>query len=75
VVVVVVRDRGHGIPSERLASIFNSFFSTKVGGLGMGLSICRRIIENHGGRIEARNHDNGGAAFSLTLPIPVLAAK
>jgi PAS domain S-box-containing protein len=67
-VVVTVRDRGHGIPQERLPAIFNPFFSTKASGLGMGLSICRRIIENHGGRIEARNHDDGGAVFSISLP-------
>ncbi|MDR3404999.1 MAG: ATP-binding protein [Chthoniobacter sp.] len=73
--VVAVRDRGHGIPPERLPVIFNSFFSTKVSGLGMGLSICRRIIENHGGHIEARNHDDGGATFSFALPVPAGAAK
>ena len=65
VVTVAVRDRGHGIPPERLPAIFDPFFSTKASGLGMGLSICRRIIENHAGRIEARNHDDGGASFQL----------
>lgn len=68
IVAVVVRDRGHGIPTERLPAIFDPFFSTKPSGLGMGLSICRRIIENHAGRIEARNHNDGGASFSFTLP-------
>lgn len=67
-VELCVRDRGHGIPVEKLATIFNPFVSTKAGGLGMGLSISRRIIENHGGRITARNHDAGGACFSFTLP-------
>ena len=65
---IVVRDRGHGIPPERLPIVFNPFVSTKTSGLGMGLSICRRIIENHGGRIEARNHADGGATFRFTLP-------
>jgi len=69
-VAAIVRDRGHGIPPERVSAIFAPFFSTKSSGLGMGLSICRRIIENHGGRIEARNHEDGGAAFYFTLPIP-----
>ena len=67
-VVVTVRDQGHGIPPERLPSVFNPFFSTKASGLGIGLSICRRIIENHAGRIEARNLDDGGASFTFSLP-------
>jgi PAS domain S-box-containing protein len=69
-VVVSIRDRGHGIPPERLAHVFDPFFSTKSDGMGMGLSICRRIIENHAGRIAAQNHDDGGASFSFALPIP-----
>ena len=68
VVMVVVRDRGHGIPPNRLPAIFDPFVSTKANGLGIGLSICRRIIENHAGSIEARNHDDGGAVFCISLP-------
>ncbi len=64
-----IRDRGHGIGAERLKTIFDPFISTKPAGLGMGLSICRRIIENHGGRIEARNRKEGGAAFFFSLPL------
>jgi PAS domain S-box-containing protein len=67
-VLLDIRDRGHGIPPDRLPGIFAPFFSTKADGLGMGLSICRRIIENHDGHIDARNHDGGGACFSITLP-------
>jgi C4-dicarboxylate-specific signal transduction histidine kinase len=67
-VSVSIRDRGHGIQAARLASMFDPFTSTKPNGLGMGLSICRRIIENHGGRIVARNHEDGGATFSFSLP-------
>jgi PAS domain S-box-containing protein len=67
-VVVSIRDHGPGIPAERLESIFEPFHSTKPNGLGMGLSICRRIVENHGGRIEARNHEDGGASFRISLP-------
>jgi PAS domain S-box-containing protein len=74
-VVVAVRDRGHGLPPERLAGIFDSFFTTKTTGLGMGLSICRRIIERHGGRIAARNHADGGATFSFRLPLREDAAR
>lgn len=67
-VLMRVQDRGHGISPERLPSIFEPFFSTKMDGLGMGLSISRTIVESHSGRIEARNHDGGGAVFSVYLP-------
>jgi C4-dicarboxylate-specific signal transduction histidine kinase len=68
-VTASVRDGGRGIPVDRLATIFNPFYTTKSTGLGMGLAICRRIIEAHGGRIEARNQDAGGAVFSFSLPV------
>ena len=67
--VIRVRDRGHGIPAQRLPHVFEPFFSTKANGLGMGLSICRRIVEGHLGRIEACNNEDGGATFSFALPI------
>lgn len=67
-VVVSIRDGGPGIPPEMLGTIFDQFFSTKESGLGMGLSICRRIVENHGGSIAATNHLNGGALFTVTFP-------
>ncbi len=65
---MTVRDHGCGIPSERLEDVFAPFYTTKAHGLGMGLSICRRIVENHGGNIEASNHADGGAVFSISLP-------
>jgi len=68
-IVLRVRDQGHGVQQDQLPVIFDPFFSTKVGGLGMGLSICRRIIENHGGKISAHNHFDGGASFEFTLPL------
>ena len=68
-VLVRIRDYGHGIPPERLPHIFDPFFTTKSSGLGMGLSICRRIIESHGGRIEACNREGGCACFTLWLPV------
>lgn len=67
-VTVSVRDHGCGIPLERLRTVFNPFYTTKAAGLGMGLAICRRVIETHAGRIEAHNHEDGGATFSFTLP-------
>jgi PAS domain S-box-containing protein len=68
-VLITFRDHGHGIPPEKLTSVFDPFYSTKPGGLGVGLSICRRIIENHAGRIEAHHHDDGGASFVCSLPV------
>ena len=67
-VTVSVRDHGCGIPVEQLGKIFTAFHTTKSSGLGMGLAICRRLIEAHGGRIEAGNHEAGGARFSFSLP-------
>ncbi|KEQ02479.1 histidine kinase [Pseudorhizobium pelagicum] len=67
---VSVLDTGHGVPVAELDQIFEAFYSTKADGMGMGLSICRSIVEAHGGRIWASNRDNGeGGLFSFTLPI------
>lgn len=63
-----VRDHGCGIPAEHLDRIFEPFHSTRLNGLGMGLAICRRIAESHGGRILAGNAATGGADFTLSLP-------
>jgi PAS domain S-box-containing protein len=67
-VLLSVRDTGHGIDESHLDRIFESFFSTKDGGLGLGLAICRSIAAAHGGSITAENHPDGGAAFHLSLP-------
>lgn len=67
-VTVKVRDYGCGIPPKELSSIFQPFFTTKSGGLGMGLSICRRMIEAHDGFIAACNHEDGGAVFAFSVP-------
>jgi PAS domain S-box-containing protein len=64
-----VEDSGPGIEPGHLARLFESFFTTKEGGMGMGLPICRSIIEAHGGRIAADNGGaDGGARFTFTLP-------
>ena len=67
--LVSVSDTGVGLPADKLDQIFNSFFTTKAGGTGMGLSISRSIIESHGGQLWAANNNGRGAIFHFTLPI------
>ncbi len=67
VVEIVFSDRGCGIPPEKLPELFDSFFTTKPEGMGVGLSIARWIVLAHGGRISAANGAQGGAEFRFTL--------
>jgi two-component system sensor histidine kinase DctS len=68
--VITVADSGPGVADEDRANIFNAFFSTKDGGMGMGLAICRSIVEAHRGRIEVgRDPELGGARFTVWLPL------
>jgi signal transduction histidine kinase len=67
-VLVEVRDSGIGIDPEHVGQLFNAFFTTKADGMGMGLSICRSIIEAHGGRICASHNDGPGTTLQFTLP-------
>jgi signal transduction histidine kinase len=62
-------DTGSGLPGGLGANIFEPFVSTKPSGLGLGLSICKRIVESHGGVIRAGNRREGGAAFTVSLPV------
>ena len=67
-VLVAVRDSGPGIDPEHLERVFDSFYTTKPSGIGLGLSICRSIIDAHGGRLWAAANEPRGAAFQFTLP-------
>jgi signal transduction histidine kinase len=70
-----VTDTGPGLKDEVIERLYEAFFSTKAEGLGIGLSLCRSIIESHRGRMRAQNLYNGnavsGCRFSFTLPVDV----
>jgi signal transduction histidine kinase len=66
---VMVTDCGVGLPADSADRLFNTFFTTKSSGMGMGLSICRSIIELHGGRIWAIPNVPCGATIQFTLPL------
>jgi signal transduction histidine kinase len=68
-VVVEVRDTGRGFSAEQAPRLFQSFYTTRVGGHGLGLSISRAIIQDHGGTIDAVGTPGGGATFTLRLPV------
>jgi len=67
-VEIFVIDHGPGISAEQLPRLFDSFFTTKADGMGLGLSIARSIVEGHGGTLKAENRRDGGAMFSFDLP-------
>jgi len=67
-VVILARDSGPGIPASQLDHIFEPFFTTKPHGLGMGLAICRSIIQTHRGEISCVNNPGDGVTFRLALP-------
>jgi len=68
-VSVTVADRGPGIPPEALGRVFEPYFTTKRHGTGLGLAIARQTVLDHGGTIEAANAPDGGALFTVTLPV------
>ncbi|ALD93011.1 Signal transduction histidine kinase [Cupriavidus gilardii CR3] len=68
-VVVSVQDRGEGIAADASERIFDPFFTTKASGMGMGLAICRSIVEAHGGTLQARRPEQGGSEFEFRLPV------
>jgi two-component system, NtrC family, sensor histidine kinase HydH len=68
-ILVKVTDNGSGIPQEKLASIFDPYFTTKPEGSGLGLWIAQQIVTAHGGSIQAWNGPSGGAVFAMVLPL------
>ena len=67
--IVEVRDTGVGIDPSSVAQLFTAFHTTKADGMGMGLSICRSIVEAHGGRISVATDLEHGACFVVRLPV------
>jgi signal transduction histidine kinase len=66
---ITFSDNGSGIPPENINRIFDPFFTTKSTGMGMGLAICQRIIQSHGGRLEVKNGLPKGTEFIILLPV------
>jgi signal transduction histidine kinase len=69
-VLVTVQDSGPGLNPESFDHMFDAFYTTKPGGMGMGLSICRSVVDAHGGRIWASRTAGPGATIQFTLPLP-----
>lgn len=65
---IMLEDNGPGLSDEHAKRIFEPFFTTKSNGTGLGMAICRRIVEAHGGRIAAESRPGQGARFEITLP-------
>jgi len=73
--MVSVADRGTGIPSDKLAAIFDPFYTTKPQGTGLGLSIAKSIVVTYGGKIWAKNGSEDGSIFCFTLPLAMVEAR
>ena len=67
-VLITIEDSGPGVESENIERIFEPFYTTKSGGTGMGLSICRSIVQEHGGRLFATPGHSCGLAMQISLP-------
>ncbi len=68
---IAVADRGSGLPDNIVEHLFEPFHTTKIDGMGLGLSICRSIVEAHGGKLGYEPNCGGGAIFRVTLPVPL----
>ena len=65
---IVVQDSGCGVPQENLSRLFDPYFTTKIRGFGLGLSIVERIVQEHGGVISVVSQQGNGTAFTIKLP-------
>jgi two-component system nitrogen regulation sensor histidine kinase GlnL len=63
-----LRDNGPGIPADRLETMFTPFFTSKAKGTGLGLALSKKLVEAHGGSLEARSPPAGGAELTMVLP-------
>jgi two-component system sensor histidine kinase HydH len=68
--LIEVRDRGPGVPTEALPNLFEPFVTTRLRGTGLGLAVARQVVEAHGGQISATNADGGGAVLRILVPPP-----
>jgi signal transduction histidine kinase len=68
-ITVAVQDSGPGIDPKKIEGIFGAFFTTKSDGMGLGLAICRMIVEHHGGQLTASSDGKNGSVFQFDLPI------
>ena len=68
-IVFTIRDHGPGMSDEVKAMLFDAFFTTKKTGMGIGLNICRTIVENHHGRLLVSDTEGGGTTFTVRIPV------
>lgn len=72
---IAITDTGAGIPEEQLDHVFDPFFTTRPSGTGLGLAIVRRIVDSHGGHVEAKNNPGSGATILIRLPLHAVKAR
>jgi signal transduction histidine kinase len=66
---IIIQDTGVGVPEENLPRLFDPFFSTKSTGLGLGLAMTKRIVEEHGGKVDFQSLEGKGSTIAISLPI------
>jgi signal transduction histidine kinase len=66
---ISVQDTGQGISAEKLSKVFDPFYTTKNGGLGLGLALTKRIVEEHRGRLEVKSIEGKGSSVTIFLPV------
>jgi signal transduction histidine kinase len=74
-VEIAIIDRGSGIDAKNMESIFNPFFTTKASGVGLGLAVVSRIVDEHGGRITVESEPGAGSVFRVLLPAREMDAR